>query len=214
MDNTGIYKIINIINNKIYIGSSVNLYKRKKEHFNKLKKNIHKNIHLQSSYNKYGEENFIFEIIEYIEDKYLLIGREQYWINEFKSYNRDNGYNICKIAGNTLGYKFTEEQKNNLSKVKKGKTTWIKDKKLSLETKIKMSEAKKGKVFSSEHKEKIKKSQKTNKVIKNNKNEIFNSINEASRFYNIHKGTISNACRGIYKTACGLTWEYVNEDYL
>ena len=107
MDNTGIYKIINIINNKIYIGSSVNLYKRKKEHFNKLKKNIHKNIHLQSSYNKYGEENFIFEIIEYIEDKYLLIGREQYWINEFKSYNRDNGYNICKIAGNTLGYKFT-----------------------------------------------------------------------------------------------------------
>ena len=54
----GIYKITNKINNKIYIGSSYSISKRISEHKYQLRRNSHPNIHLQSSWNKYGEDNF------------------------------------------------------------------------------------------------------------------------------------------------------------
>ena len=58
----GIYKITNNINNKFYIGSSKNITKRFKEHKWRLKNNKHPNNKLQNSWNKYGEENFKFEV--------------------------------------------------------------------------------------------------------------------------------------------------------
>jgi len=57
----GIYLIINSITKIVYVGQSSNLYKRLSVHKNKLKKNIHNNVYLQNSYNKYRIENFIFE---------------------------------------------------------------------------------------------------------------------------------------------------------
>lgn len=54
----GIYKIINLKNNKIYFGSSNNLYKRSADHFSALRKGKHENKHLQSAFNKYGEDSF------------------------------------------------------------------------------------------------------------------------------------------------------------
>ena len=62
--NCGIYKIENKYDNKIYIGSSVNVDNRKYKHFWMLRKNIHDNNYLQNSYNKFGEENFTFEVLE------------------------------------------------------------------------------------------------------------------------------------------------------
>ena len=58
----GIYKITNIINNKVYVGSAVNVTYRFKTHKRLLKQNKHFNTHLQSSYNKYGKDNFKFEM--------------------------------------------------------------------------------------------------------------------------------------------------------
>lgn len=60
----GIYKIVNKVNQKFYIGSSKNFHKRKLRHFNELRKSKHHCIHLQRAFNKYGEENFEFVIIE------------------------------------------------------------------------------------------------------------------------------------------------------
>ena len=65
--NSGIYKITNITNNKVYIGSSVNISNREYKHFWMLDKGIHDNEYLQKSYNKYGKDVFIFEIVEYCE---------------------------------------------------------------------------------------------------------------------------------------------------
>ena len=56
----GIYEIHNIANNKRYIGKSVDVTKRLKQHKNKLKKNIHSNVYLQRAWNVYSEQNFIF----------------------------------------------------------------------------------------------------------------------------------------------------------
>ena len=74
----GVYKITNIITNKFYIGSSNNIQERIKTHFRELKNNRHLNKHLQSSYNKYGKDNFIVDILEECQD---IIAREQYYID-------------------------------------------------------------------------------------------------------------------------------------
>ncbi len=114
----GIYKITNIVNNKIYIGSSINLKYRKCSHFRNLRLNKHVNYHLQYAFNKYKEENFKWEVIEYvdiIEDKKelrkVILEREQYWIDSYKD-KKCILYNICAIAGSSLGVSHTEETKN------------------------------------------------------------------------------------------------------
>lgn len=102
-DSHGIYKIINIINNKVYIGSAVNLRRRKNKHYSTLLSGKHQNIILQQAYNKYGIDNIIFKIIELVLDKGDLIEREQFYIDKFQSFKKKNGYNICAFAGSTLG---------------------------------------------------------------------------------------------------------------
>jgi group I intron endonuclease len=90
----GIYKIINIKNNKIYIGSSADIHKRWCQHKTSLNKNKHCNKHLQAAWNKYGEESFKFEIVELVDDEEVLFSAEQKWINKTKCYDGNYGYNI------------------------------------------------------------------------------------------------------------------------
>jgi group I intron endonuclease len=108
---SGIYKIENIQNGKLYVGSAVNIKKRWKEHEKLLRNNKHHSPHLQNSWNEYKEENFLFEVIEEVFEKGILIEREQYWLDYYQSYDEERGYNICIKAGNTLGFKFSEESK-------------------------------------------------------------------------------------------------------
>lgn len=119
IEKSGIYKIINTINSKVYVGSSTHLKSRISSHYNFLKNNKHPNRHLQSAWNKYGEEYFDYEILEYV-DKINLIEREQYWIDILKVCDRDTGYNIAPIAGNNVGIKRSEEFKQNLREQNKG----------------------------------------------------------------------------------------------
>lgn len=112
----GIYLIINLYNNKIYVGSSKNLWERKLSHFRDLRNQKHKNIYLQNSYNKYGKEYFIMVMIEKVEDKKDLISREQYWIDILDACNKNIAYNICPNAENKLGHKHSEETKKKMSK--------------------------------------------------------------------------------------------------
>lgn len=93
---SGIYQIRNLVNGKVYIGSSVNMYDRWCEHRSELKHNSHHSQKLQRAYNKYGEHNLIFEVIEQV-DTLELLDKEQYYINLHNSV--ENGYNICKETG-------------------------------------------------------------------------------------------------------------------
>jgi group I intron endonuclease len=102
----GVYQIRNLINNNIYVGSAVNFKRRWSEHKKILKLNSHHSPYLQNSWNKHGKRSFVFEILEEISQEELLLSREQFFIDNLKP-----KYNICKIAGNSLGYKFTKEQK-------------------------------------------------------------------------------------------------------
>lgn len=99
-----IYHIKNTINGKMYIGQTIQYDVRKKTHLNDLKKNKHHSQKLQRAWNKYGEENFIFEVQEYeinnIEELYLL---EQEEIKKYDSYF--NGYNMT-IGGEGIIKKY------------------------------------------------------------------------------------------------------------
>ena len=82
---SGIYMIENQANGKIYIGQTSDLERRKKEHLNKLKNKTHHNLHLQNSFNKYGEDNFVFKIIKKNIPYYLLDSLEKRYIDIFQS---------------------------------------------------------------------------------------------------------------------------------
>jgi group I intron endonuclease len=74
----GIYKIKNLVNDKCYYGSSKNIEKRWVIHKNHLKNGKHHNIHLQRSWDKYGENNFVFEVVEECDETILLELEQKY----------------------------------------------------------------------------------------------------------------------------------------
>jgi len=88
----GIYKIINVVNNKFYIGSAVNFSRRKARHFSELRHNKHNNRWLQASWNKHGESSFVFAVVEEVQDKALLLEVENRWLKEHVG--KDYCYNI------------------------------------------------------------------------------------------------------------------------
>lgn len=114
---SGIYKIINKQNGKIYIGQSVNIIKRLNAHKNTLKENKHNNIHLQNSYNKYGKDSFEYIIIEKC-DENKLTERELYWINYYQSHDNELGYNIFQPDENIEKFRHSDETKIKLSQAK------------------------------------------------------------------------------------------------
>lgn len=142
---SGVYKIVNLTNNKIYIGSSRDLGSRRSGHFCDLKNQVHHCVYLQRVYNKLTEEDFSFEVIEFCKED-LLIEREQYWIDLLKP-----EYNICQIASSTLGFHHSEEAKEKMSIRRKGKS-------YHSEFQLKrLSEVHTGKVLSGETKKKLSK---------------------------------------------------------
>jgi len=135
---TGVYKITNIINNKIYVGSSWKcIIKRWRCHKSNLKKNKHTNKHLQRSWNKHGEENFKFEVLEYCEPlKCMEI--EQYYIDTLNP-----EFNICKRVEGRIGCKLSKEQIERLRVINTGRPAWNKGKPFPKETRKRMSESRK-----------------------------------------------------------------------
>lgn len=100
---SGVYKISFCGTDKFYIGSAVDLTKRKLNHISDLLNNRHANIHMQRLFNKYGKESFNFEIVEYVPPE-SLIKVEQKYITELEPQ-----INILKTAYSSLGYKHKKE---------------------------------------------------------------------------------------------------------
>src|SRR5688500_5336291 len=101
-----IYRIRNIVNNKAYIGSTVDFKPRINRHLSMLKRNIHHSKLLQNAWNKYGENNFVFEVLFYTVCLDTLVNFEQLLIDTYDTHR--DGYNVCPIAGNRLGTKHSE----------------------------------------------------------------------------------------------------------
>lgn len=134
---SGVYAITNTLNNKRYIGSSMNIHQRLANHRSKLRSGKHHNTMLLNAYNKYGEDKFKVQILEtcdkirstlmFLEQKYLDLKPE---------------YNISPLANrpDRTGRKCSEKTKQLLRQQRLGK-------KLSEETKLKISNAGKDKTI-------------------------------------------------------------------
>lgn len=90
-----VYKIQNIINGKVYIGSTSDFQRRKYEHFGMLKRKEHHSEKLQADYDKYGEKPFSMSVIENCADD-IRLDREQYYIDLYDAANK--GYNTSDSA--------------------------------------------------------------------------------------------------------------------
>lgn len=120
---TGIYCIYfkNSNSNKVYIGSASRknvkrydsgFFDRWSSHITRLRKNdSSEGKKIKNAYNKYGQENMVFEILEECSPEDCLV-KEQYYIDKFDSYN--NGYNSRPISSNNKGFKQSEEQKQKI----------------------------------------------------------------------------------------------------
>lgn len=114
----GVYIIRNTVNNKVYVGSTINSFsKRWCCHRKRLNKGIHHSAHLQSAWNKYGSSSFNFEIVEVVHPTKCR-EREKYYIELYKATNPKLGYNVADIdiLGNP---KVSEKTKAKLSLIAK-----------------------------------------------------------------------------------------------
>ncbi len=112
---SGIYQIRCLVHGKIYIGSAVNLSNRWRQHRQAMERGDHYNLRLQNSWNKHGSENFVFEILELVDDKASLVIIEQGYLDRLRPFDVGVGYNNSPTAGSMLGYKYNEEAKAKMS---------------------------------------------------------------------------------------------------
>ena len=139
---SGIYKILNTINGKQYIGSAVNLNKRKTIHWSRLRKGNHPNLYLQNAWNKDGEISFEFRVIGKCCPE-NLVGLEQEVMDHLKP-----EYNLRPAANSQLGFRFNIESKRKMREAKIGRP-------LSTEHKRKLSLASPHKKMSDYNRQKL-----------------------------------------------------------
>jgi group I intron endonuclease len=94
----GIYKIVNKVNGKFYIGSSKDIEYRWRVHIREANGGRHHSPRFQNSWNYHGKDNFTFEIIELC-DYDVLLEKEQTYLNELRPWDSNIGYNISQHAG-------------------------------------------------------------------------------------------------------------------
>ena len=193
----GIYTIINNNSNKIYIGSSNNLYKRINDHIRELNKNIHCNPHLQNAYN-IDKDFFTIEVIATFNDIESIQIYEPLLIKLYQSNKPSLGYNILTEYRGTKGIKFTKERRNKISKSNKGRIAHNKGVPMSYEQKLllrKINSIKRGKSI----------------LIYDTENQFIEelpSINEVIRKYNLDKRSVQRVLSGKYKYTKGLILKF------
>ena len=106
---TGIYRIRNTLNGKAYIGSACDIRRRWNEHRSMLARGTHHSRHLQAAWNLYGADAFVFDVVELC-DEASIIEREQARLDVERP-----AYNVHPCARNSLGRKLTEETKAKIS---------------------------------------------------------------------------------------------------
>lgn len=203
-----IYKITNKVNGHIYIGQTIRtIEERFSEHKRKKKSYISKALR------HYGFENFIIEKIDNENNIEELNNKEYYWI-KFCNCIHPNGYNLCDGGGNTSNYHHTEESKQKMSNSKKGKYMGENNpffgKTHSDDIKLLLSKQRKGRKLTEEWKKNVGIASQR-KVINLDTKEIFNSINNAAKKYNLKSTHISRVCRGKRIKTGGFKWMYYDE---
>jgi group I intron endonuclease len=196
-----VYKIKNKSTGKMYIGSAENYWNRIWKHKSDLRTNIHHNHYLQNAWNKYGEEDFEFSIIENLEIGDNIVEREQYWIDYLNIKDKNIGYNLKLRAYSNLGYKFSEQSKIKMSISKKNKK-WT-EKQREVLGNLKRSERKHCRGKNNVLSKSINQYDINDNFIQN-----WESINICSIKLNLHKSNIVMCLKGKIKQTRGFIFKY------
>lgn len=216
----GVYKITNNINGKVYIGQSINIENRWKDHIYALNRGDSNCTVLQRAWNKYTQDNFSFEILELCSEN-ELDGVEMKYIELYNSvqcgYNIESGGNDNKHLSSETVKKLSDKAKERLSDPRKNP---MYNKHHSDETKAKISDAKKGKTWSEETKKKLKEIRTGHPGYNKNLtpvycvelDRIFMCASDAAKILNINGTNILPCCRHDYgrKTCGGYHWEFAH----
>lgn len=189
---SGVYIIINLIDGKYYVGQSLDVYNRLRQHKQDLSQGMHDNPYLQNSFTKHGSSNFSFELLEDYSEEFLL-SMEHYWCNLLNSHDRSYGYNIrpthphgkCHHSAETvekITTKMRNKTKEHISKIQESKWKSGSIDKMSL----KVRQLKNGEIIAE-----------------------FRSLREAERLTGVHRASISRVCLGKESHAKGFKWEYI-----
>lgn len=235
-----VYKIVNIINGKFYIGAtSVGLRRRFLQHCNEKQKNTI----LKNAIKKYGKINFIIEEIETLETRAEMYEREIYWIGFYRANYRNIGYNIS-IGGNcgpimygenhpnfgkpphpnTLAAckrkrgPMSQENKDLISAGNKGKKKAEKWKEFMSENNKKLCANRDmkavGKKISATKKSQNRPSHRRTLIICLNNNKIYDHYQEAAKHLGVSAGNIPQVVNGIYSHTKGFKFERVTSEHL
>lgn len=174
-----IYMLLNVKTNMFYIGSAANYANRMSHHIYMLRHNKHKNKYLQNAWNKYSEISFKYYIIEKCNSSKELLDREQYYLDLYKPFDKNIGYNLCRLASrNRFGMSMPESAKKKIGDFWRGKK-WSKER---LE----------------KHKKRVTENQGKGVLVYNKKGKLlyeFDSRSEASRKLDVDIATISMQCK-------------------
>lgn len=151
----GVYEIRNTLNNKVYVGSSVNVKRRLAAHRQHLRRGEHATAHLQASWDKYGEDAFAFKQLIVCDTKDVLF-YEQRIMDGFRSNQKEFGYNKRLVVETCAGMKLTDEHKAKIAaSVPRGESHQYYGKKLCDKAYQAAADLKRGKPMSDEQKAKI-----------------------------------------------------------
>ena len=115
-----IYKVTNLVNNKVYIGKTISgLRKRKNKHLSDSRNKLYKCV-FHDAIRKYGEDSFVWEILDRVMFSDLLIDSEKFYIKKYNC-KIPNGYNMTDGGEGICGFSHTEETKRKISKAHVGK---------------------------------------------------------------------------------------------
>lgn len=148
----GIYTIRHIETDRYYVGSSVHIERRWKEHKHRIRNGTHPAKHLMRAFQKHGSDAFVFEILEEcdVSDEAIRIERETFWINRLQPV-----FNVAPVAGSILGLKRSSEARANMSAAQKGRISPFRGIPRSPEVKAKISQGSKGRIHSELHRARI-----------------------------------------------------------
>lgn len=217
MDIQGIYIIENLVNHKVYIGSSVTVNRRLQKHKNDLRNNKHHSYKLQGSFNKHSEDKFSFRLLEqmYFPEEYSTIIKtqylecvEQYYMDLYEAYRK--GYNVAKKSDRPLHGGKEATLKGIETKRKNGTLKWTE------EQKKKSSEYFKNNENQLIHLKKLREIRGIKKVYQYNLDgsyiDEFDSAIIASEKLKLRKNSIWQNCRGSSPKCVNFIFSYEKHD--
>lgn len=214
---SGIYMIINLVNEKVYIGKAKCIFKRIRQHITSLNNKVksHENNHLISSWHKYGKGNFQYKVVEYLElNETILKEKELFYIRKYNSLNSKIGYN--KRLDSETGLIVSSETRAKLRKAQSERDIKFPHLKKQIGDKVsqfwkdnpdKLKEARR-KVGDKIRKYKIGKFKKDTNIII----EIFNSREELQYIHpEYYTQAILGCCQGRKRSYKRFSWKYLDK---